>query len=87
MNLTKRLAKNQVCAIFHMRDIRKNVPKSVETPCWCPLEGHKSNILQETSVFEFFYKCISPSLDELIKIKVIFILRQRMISLQISKTR
>ena len=23
----KRLAKNQVCAMFHMRDIRKNVPK------------------------------------------------------------
>ena len=36
----------------------------------------------ETSVFEFFFKCISPSLDELIKIKVIFILRQRIISLQ-----
>ena len=24
---TKRLAKNQVCAIFHMRDTRKNEPK------------------------------------------------------------
>ena len=36
----------------------------------------------ETSVFEFFYRCISPSLDELVQIKVIFILRQRMIRLQ-----
>ena len=36
---TKRLAKNQVCAIFQMRDIRKNdLPKFIklcmETPCW-----------------------------------------------------
>ena len=38
---TKRIAKNQVCAIFHMRDIRKNVLHKhvklcTETPCWCP---------------------------------------------------
>ena len=38
----KRLAKNQVCAIFQMRDILKNdLPKFIkfcmETPCWCPL--------------------------------------------------
>ena len=32
----------------------------------------------ETSVFEFFFKCVISSLEELIKIKVIFILRQRM---------
>ena len=43
---TKRLAKNQVCANIHMRDIWKNVlPKFIricmETPCWCPFEGHK----------------------------------------------
>ena len=43
---TRGLAKNQVCAIFHMRDIRKNVlPKFIklcmETPCWCPFEGQK----------------------------------------------
>ena len=35
---TKRLAKNQVCAIFHMRDIRKKVLLTfiklcTETPC------------------------------------------------------
>ena len=40
----KGLAKNQVCAIFHMRDIRKNVlPKFIklcmETPCLCPFEA------------------------------------------------
>ena len=43
---TKSLAKNQVYAIVHMRDIRKNVlPKFIkfcmETPCLCPFEGHK----------------------------------------------
>ena len=43
---TKRLAKNQVYAIVHMRDIRKNVlPKFIklcmETPCLCPFQGHK----------------------------------------------
>ena len=43
---TRSLAKNQVCAIFHMRDIRENVlPQfirlSIETPFWCPFEGHK----------------------------------------------
>ena len=40
------LAKNQVCAIFHMRHIWKNpLPKFIklcmETPCLCPFEGHK----------------------------------------------
>ena len=38
---TKCLSKNEVCAIFQMRDIRKNVlPKFIklcmETPFWCP---------------------------------------------------
>ena len=38
---TKSLAKNQVYAIVHMRDIRKNVlPKFIKlcmkTPCLCP---------------------------------------------------
>ena len=35
---TKRIAKNQVCAIFHMRDIRKNdgdaMLVSLGTPIW-----------------------------------------------------
>ena len=43
---TKSLAKNQVCPIIRMRDIRKNVfPKfkrlCMETPCWCRIEGRK----------------------------------------------
>ena len=37
---TKRIAKNQVCAIFHMRDIRKNdgdaMLVSLGTPLWSP---------------------------------------------------
>ena len=37
---TKRIAKNQVCAIFHMRDIRKNdgdaMLVSLGTPIWSP---------------------------------------------------
>ena len=42
----KGLARNQVCAIFNIRDIGKNVlPKfmklCMETPCLCPFEGHK----------------------------------------------
>ena len=42
---TKRLVKTQVCAIFQMRDIRKNdLPKFIklclETPCWNPSQGH-----------------------------------------------
>ena len=84
---TKSLAKNQVCAIVHMRDIQRNVlPKfiklctNIETPCLCPFQGHiygrrKST---ETSVFEFSYLCMNSSLEELIKVKVIIILRQGM---------
>ena len=42
---TKSQAKNQVCAMIHMRDIRKNVLHKfirlcMETPCWCPFEGN-----------------------------------------------
>ena len=74
------LAKNQVCAIFHKRDIRKNVllkfiKLCMETPCWCPFEGHKYGRRKptETSVFDFSYKCVKSLLEKLIKIKVIFI--------------
>ena len=44
------------------------------TPCWCPFEGHKHGHRKptETSVFEFPYKCVNSSLEELIKTKVIF---------------
>ena len=43
---TKSLIKNQVCVIFHLRDIWKNdIPKFIklcmETPCWCPFKNRK----------------------------------------------
>ena len=46
---TKRLAKNRVCAVFQMRDIRKNdLPKftklCMETPCWNPFQGHQYGV-------------------------------------------
>ena len=82
---TKSLAKNQVYAIAHMRDTRKNVlPKftqlCMETPCLCPFPGHQYGRRKptETSVFKFSYSCVNSSLEELIKIKAIFILRQGM---------
>ena len=74
---TKSLAKNQVYAIVHMRDIRKNVlPKFIklcmETLHLCPFQGHKYGRRKptETSVLEFSYLCVNSSLEELIKIKV-----------------
>ena len=86
---TKRLCKNEVCVIFHMRDIQGNVlfritKLCMETPCLCPFQGHKYGPRKpiETSVFEFFYKCVNSSLEELIKIKVISILRQGMFRYQ-----
>ena len=82
---SKSHAKNEVNAIVRVRDIRKNVlPKFIklcmEMPCLCPFRGHKYGRRKptETSVFEFFYLCVNSSLEELIKIKVIFILRQGM---------
>ena len=58
----KSLAKNQVYAVVHMRDIRKNVlPKFIklcmETPCLCPIQGHKYGGRKPTeiSVFQFSY--------------------------------
>ena len=82
---TKGLEKNQVSAIIYFRDIRKNVlPKFIRF-VWrrhggVPLRGTKYGRRKptETSVFEFSYLCVNSSLEELIKIKVIFILRQGM---------
>ena len=77
---SKSLAKNQVYAIAHMRDIRKNVlPKFIklcmETPYLCPFQGHKYGRRKptETSAVEFSYLCVNSSLEELIKIKVIYL--------------
>ena len=82
---TKSYAKNQVYAIVHMRDTRKNVlPKfrqlCMETPCLCPFQGRQYGRRKptETSVFKFSYLCVNSSLEELIKITAIFILRQGM---------
>ena len=79
---TKRLTKNQVCTIIHMRDIRKSVlPQFIrlcmETPCF---EGHNYGRRKptETSAFEYFYFRMNSSLEKLIKMKVIFILSQGM---------
>ena len=83
---TKSPAKNQVYATVHMRDIRENVlPKFIsfvwsETPCLCLFQGRKYGRRKatETSVFEFSYLWVNSSLEELIKIKAMFILRQGM---------
>ena len=63
---TKSLTKNQVCVIFHMQDIRKNVLRKfiklcMEMPCWFPFEGHMYGYWKSTatSVFEFCYKCMN----------------------------
>ena len=81
---TKSLAKNQVCAMIHMRDIRKNVLPKFKRLCidatWIvPLRGTTDGRRKatETSFFEFSYLCVNSSLEELIKITVIFILRQK----------
>ena len=52
----------------------------METQCWCPFEGHKYGRRKptETAVFELSYKWVNSSLEKLIKIKVLFILRQGM---------
>ena len=72
----KGLAKNQVGAVFHMKDTKVNVlPKCIrlcmETPhVGVPLRSTNSGRKPaEASVFEFFYKNVNSSLKELIKIK------------------
>ena len=59
---TRNLAKNQVCAMFHMRDIRKNVlPQFIrlcmETPFWCPFESVKRGVGVGVGVY-LFYKIV-----------------------------
>ena len=72
----KTLAKFQV-----RRDIQRNVlPKFIgicmETPCWCPQDGHQHDgqKLTETSVTKFWYKSMNSFLEEFINIKVILFL-------------
>ena len=56
----------------------------METPCWCPFEGHKYGCQKPTeiSAFEFPYKSVNSSLEELINIEVVSILRQGMLRQQ-----
>ena len=64
----KSLAKNQVCAIIDMRDIRKNVlPKFIrllicmETTYWCPFTvkpGHKR--IPQDHINEFINRKLNP---------------------------
>ena len=61
-----------------MRDIRKNVLPKFIRPVGVPLREYGRRKLTQTSVFEFSYLCVDSSLEELVKIKVIFILRQGM---------
>ena len=59
-----------------MRDIWNNVlPKFIKLGMEQKRGGRKPT---ETSVVEFSYLCVNSSLEELIKIKAIFILRQGM---------
>ena len=77
---TKRLAKNQVYATVHMRDIRNNVlPKFIKLCREKPCQGHKYGRRKTTETFVFelnSYLCVNSLLEELIKIKGILILRQ-----------
>ena len=78
----KTLAKIQVRAIFHIRDIRRNVlPKFIEIFVWIPHTGahpeghqHVGRKATETSVTEFCHKSVTLPLEELISIKGILFL-------------
>ena len=71
---SKSLAKNQVSAFYpNLQSFVRRRHVGV------PLRGTIKYGRQkptETSAFEFSYKCVNSLLEELIKIKVIFILRQ-----------
>ena len=81
---SKSLAKNQVYAVVHMRDIRSftQIYKAFYGDAmFVSLSGAQiwpPEPTEPRSVFEFSYLCMNSSLEELIKIKVIFILRQGM---------
>ena len=80
----KSFAKNQACAIFHTRDIQKNVllkfvKLCLKTPYWCSFERRKYGRLKPTKTSVFSYICLKSTLDELIKIYyLMFILRKGM---------
>ena len=65
--------------------IRKNVLLKyikicTTAPRWCHFEGYKYGRRRatETFLFEFSFKHVNSLLEELMKVKVIFILRQGM---------
>ena len=87
---TKNLAKNQLCVIIHVRDIRKNfLPKFIrlckKTPCLCPFERHKHG-RRKPSCLWFSYLYVNSSLEELRKIKVILIPKQEIDSKNLKKS-
>ena len=71
---------NSSYARYSEKRFTKFIKLCMEMPCLCPFQGHKYGCPKstETSVFEFSNLCVNSSLEELIKIKPIFILRQGM---------
>ena len=84
----KSFARNEVCAILHIPGIRENFCANLQSFVWrrhlgVPLRGTNMTARnQKKHVFEFSYKILNTSLEEFMKIKVIFILRQGMFRLQ-----
>ena len=61
-----------LCDISYARYSEKRFTQTynfMETPCFCPFEGHKYGRRKptETSVFEFSYLCVNSSLEKLRK--------------------
>ena len=73
-----------ICARYSEKRFTQYIRLCMETLCWCLFEGHKYGRRKptETAVLECFCKCVNSSLDELIKVKVTFILRQGMLRYQ-----
>ena len=80
----KSLAKNQVCDISYARYAGKVLTRNHKAffgdAVLVSLPGHKYGRRKPTKtlVFEFCYKRVNSSLEELIKIKEIFILKEEM---------
>lgn len=80
MSIQKASPRIRLVRYFIREDIQKNVLLKF-VKLWCSFEGRKYGRLKptETSVFEFSYKCLKSTLDELIKIYyLMFILRKGM---------
>ena len=66
---TKSLAKNQVYAVVHMRDIRKKVLAKFTKLLMETLCKYGRRKPTETSAFEFSYFSVNSLLEELIRLK------------------